>query len=189
MNFEHPKTRDSPMVDEVRLMSCISGKSHSDKMRMFFITLPKMTATAEECRSALDQWIYTIKNLGHMERMAFTDNRMDPARAGLFKKLGEITSFAALPQKDLENYEQSLKAYRDTMAVFRTAINEGYDQGLDQGLNEGLAKGRAEGEAEGLAKGRAAIIHRMYASVMSADRIASIVGPDIKEIEQILAKD
>ena len=68
-----------------------------------------------------------------------------------FKKIFKEASVANLQSPEKEEYEESLKIYRDWYNVIDTAKNEG----LAEGRAEGEAKGRAEGLAEGEAKGRA----------------------------------
>ena len=58
------------------------------------------------------------------------------AQNAVFRKLAEISDISALSKEEHKRYDESIKRYRDTMAVINSAVKEGE------------AKGRAEGKAE-----------------------------------------
>ena len=50
-------------------------------------------------------------------------------------------------------YDESIKVYRDHLAVLDFAKQEGLELGMRQGRAEGMAKGIAEGIEQGMVKG------------------------------------
>ena len=73
-------------------------------------------------------------------------------------KEAEIARFTP---RELLEYEDSCKAYRDLKNSLDTALRQGHAKGLEEGLakgrEEGLAEGHAQGLEEGLAQGYAAL--------------------------------
>lgn len=69
-----------------------------------------------------------------LQRMPFL------AQDAVFKRLSEIAEVAALSKEERRQYDESLRHYRDTIAVMHGQYMEGESKGLE--------KGRAEGRAE-----------------------------------------
>lgn len=63
------------------------------------------------------------------------------AQDAVFPRLSEISEVASLSKQERQEYDESLRHYRDTIAV------------MSGQFLEGEAKGRAEGRAEGLTEG------------------------------------
>ena len=100
-------------------------------------------------------------------------------RQGKCPSEAEITKFT---KKELREYQDSLKAYRD--------IKNSLDTAREQGFEKGHEKGRAEGLAEGLAEGRdersIEIAREMLADGESVEKIMRYTGlteTQIREIE------
>lgn len=139
MNFDWRDYRDAGplsgrnehLCEQVALMNITTGKLFSEKVRMFFLKLPLMEKTPEECENIFDIWIYLLKNLENMDAMptAFSKHR-------IFDELGESARIAALTKKEREDYDKSLKIYRDNYAIAQTERRLGKE--------EGRAEGRAE---------------------------------------------
>ena len=111
----------------------------SDKMRYIFLQLPLFTKEESECDTDFERWIYVLKNMETLQRLPFK------ARNTVFQKLEEIVDIAAMSKEDRMKYDESIKVYRDRLAIIE------YER--RKGLAEGLAKGEAKGEAKGIAKG------------------------------------
>ena len=102
-------------------------------------------------------------------------------------------------------YDESIKVYRDQLAVMTFERQqgraeglvqghaEGKAEGLEQGRAEGLEQGRAEGKAEGLEQGRAEgehlaqlrMVRRMKETGLSAEQIAEMTGLTMDEVEAL----
>lgn len=65
-------------------------------------------------------------------------------------RLFEQADIAHYTPKERQDYEDSLKVYRDLKNVLDTAELKGLKRGLSQGREEGLSQGREEGRKEGL---------------------------------------
>ncbi len=146
-NFTIPRFEGQVIAD-----GCIidkhSGKQITDRLRLIFIQLPQFNKmNPEECKNALDEWIYTIKNMKNMENIPFI------AKRPIFKKVEELAKMENLSPDERFEYEKQLKAYWDYYSTMKFARKEGLAQGRAEGLAEGLAEGRAEGLAQGRAEG------------------------------------
>ena len=114
-------------------------------MRYIFLELPSFKKEESECETDFERWTYVLKNMETLQRLPFK------ARNAVFKKLEEIVDIASMSKEERMRYDESIKVYRDQLAVMEFERNKG----LAEGRAEGLAKGKAEGRAEGLAEGRA----------------------------------
>lgn len=99
------------------------------------------------------------------------------AQDAVFKKLSEIAEVASLDKEERKKYDESLRAYRDTIVVMEGQFMAGERKGRE----EGERKGRAEGRAEGIQE----IARKMKAKGMSAEEIAEMTGIAVGDIENI----
>ena len=88
-------------------------------------------------------------------------NRPKALRDKVFDRLFEEAEIARFTPRELREYEDSCKAYRNLKNSLDTALRQGHAKGLEEGLakgrEEGLAEGHAQGLEEGLAQGYAAL--------------------------------
>ena len=83
------------------------------------------------------------------------NNRPKALRDKVFDRLFEEAEIARFTPRELREYEDSCKAYRDLKNSLDTALRQGHAKGLEEGHAKGLEEGRAEGLVEGRAEGRA----------------------------------
>ena len=119
-----------------------------------------------------------LKNLSRLT------NRPKVLRDKVFDRLFEEAEIARFTPRELREYEDSRKAYRDLKNSLDTALRQGHAKGLEEGHAKGLEEGRAEGLAEGRAEGRAEGMIEMAKNLKS-------LGVDVKTIMQAsgLAED
>lgn len=201
LNFVMTDFPELPLKAVASLRFEESQRPFSDKLRMFYITLPLMTKHEEEIETDFERWIYVLKNMETLTEIPFKDYKK------IFGRLEEVSNLAALTPQERQRYDASLKVYRDNMAVLEYAETQGHEKGLARGLAEGLAKGLAEGLekglAEGLAKGLAeglaeglekghsegeqamlhTIINRMRAQGYNEDFISAATGVSVEDIK------
>ena len=127
------------MRSDVILSDRETGELFSDKMRMIFIQLPLFKKEEKECDNDFEKWIYVLKNMDTLKRMPFK------AVKSVFEKLESIVDIAALSKEDRKKYDASIKVYRDNLAVYDGAIEEGWKKGWDEGKEAGIQAGREEG--------------------------------------------
>ncbi len=95
------------------------------------------------------------------------------ARNAVFQRLEQIVDIAAMSKEDRMKYDESIKVYRDKLAV--TAYAE--EKGRAEGLAEGMEKGQEE---ERLKNARG-----MKAAGIATDLIAQITGLSPEAVEQL----
>ena len=127
----------------------------SDKMRYIFIELPLFTKEEDECETDFERWIYVLKNMETLQRLPFK------ARKAVFEKLEQIVDIAGLSEEDRLKYDESIKVYRDQLAVME------YE--------------RLQGEA----RGRANVARSMKADGMPVETIARYTGLTPEAIERL----
>ena len=89
-----------------------------------------------------------IKHLGDL------DERPAELREAIFNRLFEQAEIAKYTPVERQDYEESLKNFRDWYSCLITAVRKGRAEGRAEGREEGRAEGRKEGRAEGIAEGR-----------------------------------
>ena len=63
------------------------------------------------------------------------------AQKAIFDRLGNLAMIEALPEKDRNDYEESLRVYRDSITVYEDAREIGFEEGRKEGREEGMEKG------------------------------------------------
>ena len=148
---------------DVALMDMKLKTPFSDKMRMIFLQLPYFTKELDDCTEIFEKIIYALKHMEILQRMPFL------AQDAVFKRLSEIAEVASLTKEERQRYDESLRHYRDTIAVMHGQYLEGQE------------KGRAEGRAEG----RADVAKTMKESGVSLADIVKFTGLDEEQVRQL----
>ena len=131
----------------------------SDKMRYIFIELPMFAKEEDECETDFERWIYVLKNMETLQRLPFK------ARKAVFEKLEQIVDIAGMSKEDRMKYDESIKVYRDQLAVME------YE--------------RLQGEAKGEAKGIANVARNLKQMGLPVDTIAQATGLTPEAIKQL----
>ena len=95
------------------------GKTFYDKLTYIYLEMPNFKQAEEDLKTRLDKWLYFIKHLEDFQTIPtiFKDE--------VFTQAFEKAELAKFDQKELDNYENSLKIYRDLKGVIDTAFDEG----------------------------------------------------------------
>ena len=162
----------------VKLCDTTTHKVFYEKLDFIYVEIAKFEKTEEELVTLYDKWLYVLKNLSTL------NNRPKALRDKVFDRLFEEAEIARFTPRELREYEDSRKAYRDLKNSLDTALRQGHAKGLEEGHAKGLEEGRAEGLAEGRAEGRAEGMIEMAKNLKS-------LGVDVKTIIQAsgLAED
>ena len=139
-------------------------------MRYIYLELPSFNKEEHECESDFERWIYILKNMETLKRMPFK------AQKSVFDKLEKIVDIASLSKEEREKYDESIKIYRDNLAVAAGQI----EIGMKKGLEEGKKIGKEEGLKEGIEK----VTRNLKLSGMSFEEISRITGLSVSDIEE-----
>ncbi len=147
------------------------GKIFYDKLTYIYLEMPNFKKKEEELCNRLDQWLYFIKNLEDLNSIpaVFKDEVFTEA----FNK-AELAKFS---YSEMNQYENSLKTYRDLKGVIDTAYDDGKSEGKLEGIKEGIEKGFIEGKIE--------IIHKLIAKNYDNQTIAELTNFSLEEIEAL----
>jgi len=110
-----------------------------------------------------------------------------------FMKVENIVDIASMSKEDRIRYDESIKVYRDRLAIMEfermkgkaEGIAEGMAQGIAQGKAEGMAQGIAQGKAEGMAEGKEEIARNLKQMGMDVQTIVQATGLDQEVIDKL----
>ena len=156
---------------DVALMDMKRHTLFSDKVRMVFLQLPYFTKELDECEDIFERIIYVLKHMDILQRMPFL------AQDAVFRRLSEIADVASLSKEERREYDESLKHYRDTIAVMHGQWLEGHASGLAEGMEKGIEKGAEENKRESA--------RRMKGDGMPAELIAKYTGLTIEAVNSL----
>ena len=169
MNFTLP---DMPEFrTDVVLMDTKTKSMFSDDIKMTFLQLPLFTKEEAECETVFEKWIYIFKNMNILERMPWA------AQNAVFNKLSDIVEVAHLSGKTRDEYEASLKRYRDSFDVFETAKEDGIAEGRAEGLAQGITQGAQNAKLE--------TAKRMKSKGFDNSTIAELTQLSLEEINKL----
>lgn len=173
--FDEDKNSKEYFHHEVKLMDVNTKKVFYDKLTFIYLELPKFTKTENELETLFEKWVFVLKNLSRLlERPVALQERV-------FKRLFEAASIARFTPKQLREYEDSVKAYRDIVNAVNTARSEGLEEGLEKGLEQGLEQGLEKGHEEE----KMQIARKMKSDCLPDDVISKYTGLPIEEIKRI----
>ena len=78
-------------------------------------------------------------------------------------------------------YEDSLKAYRD----IKNSIDTALEKGREEGMAKGLKKGREEGLAKGMEKEKIATARRLLSMGLSEEQVSTATELPLEEIQKL----
>ena len=91
----------------------------SDKLTFIYLEMPKFNKSIEELETRYDKWLFVLKNLHRF------DKRPEKLKEKIFLKLFKTAEIAKFSPDEFQNYENSLKYYRDLKNSLDTAKEEG----------------------------------------------------------------
>ena len=97
------------------------------------------------------------------------------------KELFEAAEIAKFNPKELGEYWESLKNFRDWYSVMSTQLKKGHEEGLKEGLEKGLKEGLEQGRKEECFKNA----KKMKQAGIAFDVIAQVTGLSIGEIASL----
>lgn len=171
-NHEYPQ--DS-LRHEVKLVDVDDKHVFYDKLTFLYLEMPKFTKGEEELKTLYDKWLFVLHNLSRlMKRPATLQER-------IFTRLFEQAEIARYTPEERQDYEDSLKVYRDMKNVLDTAEL----RGLEKGRKEGRREGRKEGIEQGTFEERRKNAKAMKALGLPLDTIVKVTGMSADDIDKL----
>ena len=127
LNFVFDDKDDDYFHHEVKLVDMRTKKVFYDKLTFIYLEMPKFNKTEYELETMFDKWMFVLRNLSRlMERPVALQERV-------FERLFKAAEIANFDRKELIEYEDSLKNYRDWYSVVSTAEQKGIQKGIQEG--------------------------------------------------------
>ena len=111
-----------------------NGKTFYDKLTFIYLEMPNFKLAEADLKTRIAQWLYFFKNLEDFQAIPSIFNDT------VFTKAFEKAEIARYNSVERDDYENSLKTYRDLKGVIDTAFDEGKQEGKLEGkLEEKIA--------------------------------------------------
>ena len=183
LNFTFDEQSDDFYHHEVKLMDTRTKEVFYDKLTFIYLEMPKFNKSEEELNGMFEKWLFVLRNLSRlMERPKALQER-------IFTKLFEAAEIAKFTKTEYDNYEESLKIYRDWKNTIDTAELKGEKKGFKKGEKIGIEKGRKEGLEKGRKEGAKEkaieIAKQLKAESVPVDIIIKCSGLSEEEINSL----
>ena len=159
---------------DIGLLDKKTKKVFNDKLTFKYVEIAKFDKPLSKLRTHYDKWLFALKYLPKLAE------RPKELRDKIFDKLFKEAEIAKFTKKELREYEDSLKAYRDIKNSLDTALQQGFEKGHEKGKEEGLAEGLAEGRD----KRSIEIAREMLAEGESIEKIMRYTGLTEAQIKE-----
>ena len=148
--FEEDKANQDKFFYKVKLSDIHTNKVFYDKLTFIYIEMPKFRKSLADCETHFERWLYVLRNLEKFDRYPVE------LQEKIFEKLFGVAEVANLSPEQLDEYDESLKVYRDLKGCLDTAFDDGFKEAikelspqLDQERRRaGAEKQRAEAEKQ-----------------------------------------
>jgi predicted transposase/invertase (TIGR01784 family) len=104
---------------DVKLSDIETNKIFYDKLTFIYLEIPKFTKQLSELTTRFEKWLYAFKNLHKLDKLP------DELHEKIFERLFELAELAKFTPEQVDEYEGSLKVYRDLQNSLETAKDEG----------------------------------------------------------------
>lgn len=166
---------DLPQPDKIRydvkLTDIETKRVFYDKLTFIYLEMPKFRKKVEELESKFDKWLYVLSNLHKLDRIP------PQLKEDIFQRLFDVAEIAKFNPQEYQNYEDSLKYFRDLKNSFDTAREEGKAVGKAEGIAEGKAKGKLERDIE--------IAQNAIKEGLPIEIIIKLTGLSIEQIKKL----
>jgi hypothetical protein len=137
--FDEDKDNPDKILYKVKLSDIETRKVFYDRLSFYYLEMPKFKKSLSECKNHFERWLYVLRNLEQFDR--YPANLQEK----IFKKLFGVAEVANLTPGQLDEYDESLKVYRDLKGCLDTAFDDGFNQALNE-LNPKLEEEKQRAE-------------------------------------------
>lgn len=129
--FDEDKKYPNKFRYDVKLKELEINEVFSDKLNFIYLEMPKFNKQIDELETRFEKWLYLIKNLNKLDRIP------EKLKESIFLKLFETAEIAKFSAQEYQDYENSLKYYRDLKNSLDTARLDEKMEIAKKGLKEG----------------------------------------------------
>ena len=116
--FNENKEDENYYHSEVKLMDTAKKTVFYEKLTFIYLEMPKFNKAVDQLETRFEKWMYVLKNLSKMQELP------PQLQERIFEKIFRIAEIAKLTKVEVEEYEDSLKVYRDWYSAITTAVND-----------------------------------------------------------------
>jgi predicted transposase/invertase (TIGR01784 family) len=166
LNFVFNESKDDKNYyhSEVKLMDTQKKMVFYDKLTFIYLEMPKFNKSIEQLETRFEKWMYVLKNLPKLQDFP------PQLQERIFEKIFRVAEIAKMGKREMTEYEDSLKVYRDWHSVLATA--------REDGEKKGEKKGKIEGKIE--------IALKAIEMGMSIEAVAKLTGLSEEQIKVLL---
>lgn len=117
--FEENKDCKNYFHWEVKLMETTKKTIFFDKLTYIYLEMPKFIKKENELKTKFDKWLYVLRHLPNLQ------TRPKALQERIFEKLFKTAEIAKFTPKQRQDYEDSLKTYRDFINSMNTSKEDG----------------------------------------------------------------
>ena len=134
------KTLESKEVRHVVQLKDQNCQVFYDKLTFIYLEMPNFTKTEDELETTYDKWLFVLKNLPNLTK------RPSKLQEKIFERLFEAAEIAKFTPEEKDQYEESLKTYRDLKNVIDTSYGDGEKDGKLKEKTAGITKALNQGK-------------------------------------------
>jgi len=157
--FDDHKNEPEKIIHKIKLSDIEKHTVFYNKLTYIYIEMPKFIKTENELKTTFDKWLFVLRHLPDLQ------NRPKALQERIFEKLFKTAEIAKFSLKERQEYEDSLKYYRDLVNSIDTA--------------------EQDGEEKGKRKEKIEIAKKCLKEGLSIDVISKITGLSKEEIEKL----
>jgi predicted transposase/invertase (TIGR01784 family) len=155
--------KDSKVVRTVQLKD-EDNEVFYKKLLLVYLVMPNFNKPLSDLKTFQDKWLFVLKNLQNLKDIPVV------LKDGVFKKLFQVADLAGMNRKERQDYEESLKHYRDLKNVTDTYRTEG----------------KIEGKIEGKMERDVEIVIHHYKKGHNSETIANFAVISLEKVNQII---
>ena len=121
--FDDHKNEPEKIIHKIKLSDIEKHTVFYNKLTYIYIEMPKFIKTENELKTTFDKWLFVLRHLPDLQ------NRPKALQERIFEKLFKTAEIAKFSQKERQEYEDSLKYYRDLVNTVDTAEQDGKEKG------------------------------------------------------------
>jgi len=131
--FNESKNDKDYYHSEVKLMDTQKKTVFYDKLTFIYLEMPKFNKGIDELETRFEKWMYVLKNLPKLQ------NLPSQLQERIFEKIFRVAEIAKMNKKEIAEYEDSLKKFRDLNNALETAKMEGKNETALKMLEDGMS--------------------------------------------------
>src|ERR1035437_9018854 len=128
--FEGHKHEPDKIMHKIKLSDIEKKTVFYDKLTYIYLELHKFKKEENELKTHFDKWLFVLKHLQNLQ------DRPKALQERVFEKLFKTAEIAKFTIQERQEYEDSLKYFRDMHNIIDTAKDEGVEIGIGKGKIE-----------------------------------------------------